>query len=153
MKMRLKKQLNNQKLLMPLFLFIVLVCNQFLFSQTMENHLWKQRVLLIYTEDKNSADYQQQISLLEKEIEELKERKLVVYNFTKTDFLVNFESAWKNSNELFTKFNPNKATFKIWLIGLDGGIKLAQPTVLSKEKLFAIIDGMPMRKREIRNNN
>ncbi|WP_445749653.1 DUF4174 domain-containing protein [Polaribacter sp.] len=117
----------------------------------MENHLWKNRVLLIFTEDKNSTDYQQQISLLEKEIEELKERKLVVYSFTKTDFLVNFESTWRNSNELFTKFNPKKAKFKIWLIGLDGGIKLAQSTNLSTEKLFAIIDGMPMRKREIQN--
>ena len=39
------------------------------------------------------------------------------------------------------------------LIGLDGGIKLEQIQILSAEKLFAIIDGMPMRKREIRKNN
>ncbi|MDP5094209.1 MAG: DUF4174 domain-containing protein, partial [Polaribacter sp.] len=55
--------------------------------------------------------------------------------------------------ELFLKYNPKNTPFKVMLIGLDGGIKLAQSTVLSKEKLFAIIDGMPMRKREIRNNN
>lgn len=138
---------------MRLLFFIVLVCNQVLFGQTMENHLWKNRVLLIFTEDKNSADYQQQISLLEKEIDELRERKLVVYSFTKTDFLFNFESTWRNSSELFTKFNPKKANFKIWLIGLDGGIKLAQTTNLSTEKLFAIIDGMPMRKREMSTKN
>jgi hypothetical protein len=36
---------------------------------------------------------------------------------------------------------------------LDGKIKLEQSTILSTEKLFTIIDGMPIRKREIRNKN
>ena len=38
------------------------------------------------------------------------------------------------------------------LIGLDGGIKLRQNSILTKEKLFAIIDGMPMRRRELKKN-
>jgi len=54
---------------------------------------------------------------------------------------------------LFSSFIPKKDVFTIRLIGLDGGIKLEQNRVLSSEKLFTVIDGMPMRKNEIRKNN
>ena len=36
------------------------------------------------------------------------------------------------------------------LIGLDGGIKLEQTTILKKKELFRIIDSMPMRMEELR---
>ncbi|MBG7611245.1 DUF4174 domain-containing protein [Polaribacter sp. BAL334] len=54
---------------------------------------------------------------------------------------------------MFSSFKPKKDVFTITLIGLDGGIKLEQNRVISSEKLFTIIDGMPIRKREIRNKN
>ena len=43
--------------------------------------------------------------------------------------------------------------FEISLIGLDGGIKLSQNEILTAEKLFGIIDQMPMRRIEVENNN
>ena len=43
--------------------------------------------------------------------------------------------------------------FEVILIGLDGGEKLRQTKVLETDKLFAIIDGMPMRRSEIIKNN
>ena len=39
------------------------------------------------------------------------------------------------------------------LIGLDGGVKLRQTEMISLDKLFTLIDGMPMRRREIKNEN
>ena len=39
------------------------------------------------------------------------------------------------------------------LIGLDGGVKLEKQEVLSMKELFSIIDAMPMRANELRNQN
>jgi hypothetical protein len=127
--------------------------SQFSFGQSMEKHQWENRLLLIFTEDKKSANYQKQITILENKIDELNERKLIVYSFTKNTFSLNFDTNWKKSVDLFSKFNPKKATFKVWLIGLDGGIKLEQQDILSVEKLISLIVGMPMRKLEIKNND
>ena len=42
-------------------------------------------------------------------------------------------------------------TFEVVLIGLDGGIKLRQTKLVSLDKLFTLIDGMPMRRNELKN--
>jgi hypothetical protein len=119
----------------------------------MENHLWKNRVLLIYASDENSQELENQFAILEKHSKELLERKIIIYSFTKKSYRLNFDNNWKKSEELFSSFIPKKDVFTIRLIGLDGGIKLEQNRELSSEKLFTIIDGMPIRKREIRNKN
>jgi len=40
--------------------------------------------------------------------------------------------------------------FSVTLIGKDGGEKLRRTTLLAPEELFAIVDAMPMRRAEIR---
>jgi hypothetical protein len=40
--------------------------------------------------------------------------------------------------------------FEIFLIGMDGGVKLRSKTPISVEELYAVIDAMPMRRREMR---
>ncbi|WP_439128384.1 DUF4174 domain-containing protein [Polaribacter sp.] len=119
------------------------------FGQNIKKHLWKNRVLLVFTNDVQSDFYKNQVLMLQEHPKELLERKLVVYRFTKNSYQYNFSGNWKKS----TKFKNEKSDFKIMLIGLDGGIKLEQTQLLSTEKLFTIIDGMPMRKRELKNKN
>lgn len=130
-----------------------MLSSHFSFGQNMEKHLWKNRVLLIYIPDEKSQELDKQFEILEKNSRELLERKIVIYSFTKKSYKLNFEDTWKKSEEVFSSFKPKKDVFTISLIGLDGGIKLEQNRVLSSEKLFAIIDGMPMRKTEIKNKN
>jgi len=120
-------------------------------GQNMEKHQWENRVLLIFADDVNNDLFQNQLKALISKERDLKERKLIIYKFTKSKFSTDFNSNWESSTKLFEKYINKKDAFKILLIGLDGGIKLEQTKVLSAEKLFAIIDGMPMRKREIRN--
>jgi hypothetical protein len=129
------------------FLFFTLVS----FGQNMDEYQWKNRVLLVFADEKNSDNLKLQIQVLENNKAELKERKIVVYKILPSLFNFNFEDNWQSSSKYFKKFNPNKTKFKVMLIGLDGGIKLEQAKILSTEKLFVLIDGMPMRKREIRN--
>lgn len=123
------------------------------FSQDLKKHQWESRVLLIFTDDKNADKFKNQIKILSENKKGLKERKLVVYQFTKNEFTTNFNEVWSSSNSLFKKIVNNKDSFKVILLGLDGGIKLEQDRILSPEKLFTIIDGMPMRKNELKRKN
>lgn len=130
-----------------------MLSSYFLFSQNMENHLWKHRVLLIYSIDKKNQKPKNQLTILREQKKKLLDRKIVVYSFTEKRYSFNFENKWENTEILYSKFNPKNEPFRVRLIGLDGEIKLEQPTILSTEKLFTIIDGMPIKKREIRNKN
>ena len=58
------------------------------------------------------------------------------------------DDKWKKSS-LFEKYSEN-GQFEVILIGLDGGVKLRKSELLSSEELFTVIDGMPMRRAEIR---
>jgi len=124
-----------------------------LLGQDLEKHQWKNRVLLIYGDDRNNADFLKQMKILSKDKEGLLERKLRIYQFAKNGFTTGFNKVWFSPNSLYKNNVNNDDGFKVILIGLDGGIKLAQNSILSTEKLFAIIDGMPMRKRELNKKN
>ena len=139
--------------LMKLMLIFFILLSLFSFGQNMEKHLWKNRVLLIYSIDEKSQKLENQLTILTEHKKKLLERKIVVYSFTEKRYSFNFKNKWENSEILYSKFNPKNELFRVILIGLDGKIKLEQPTILSTEKLFTIIDRMPIRKREIRNKN
>ena len=139
--------------LMKLMLIFFILLSLFSFGQNMEKHLWKNRVLLIYSIDEKSQKLENQLTILTEHKKKLLERKIVVYSFTEKRYSFNFKNKWENSEILYSKFNPKNEAFRVILIGLDGKIKLEQSTILSTEKLFTIIDGMPIRKREIQNKN
>ena len=93
------------------------------------------------------------ISLFRKNKEALLERKLVIYAFTEDAFRFHFDEYWQKSEKLHQRYIHKNKSFKIFLLGLDGDIKLEQSSLLTAKKLFATIDGMQMRRREIRNKN
>ena len=53
----------------------------------------------------------------------------------------------KNPGPIRQTFSPGG--FKLVLVGKDGGVKLEKDAVLQPEELFAVIDRMPMRQREM----
>ena len=69
-------------------------------------------------------------------------------NRYKTIFPENSE--WVSSSLKDELKISRKTEFEVFLLGLDGGIKLRQQEIVKTEKLFSLIDGMPMRKAEIR---
>lgn len=119
-------------------------------AQELKKYQWENRLVLIFAENKFSKLLKDQIDLFEKNTAGLKERKLKIYQFSENDYKDTFDSDWKTSTIKTKEFFTIKEKFKVVLIGLDGGIKLTQKTILSTEKLFAIIDAMPMRKSELR---
>lgn len=136
------------------FVFLIMIFSKFsaLHAQNLSQHLWKNRVILILSED-NSAFERQMLAFKANE-KGIYERSLIVYHLKSDEYeQVMPKGDVQRSTNLFKKKNQANASFELILIGLDGGIKLRQKEFLSCEKLFAIIDSMPMRSADIKNRD
>ena len=136
------------------FIFLIMIFSKFsaLHAQNLSQHLWKNRVILILSED--NAAFQRQMLAFKANEKGMYERSLIVYHLKSDEYeQVMPKSDVQKSTNLFKKKNQANASFELILIGLDGGIKLRQKEFLSCEKLFAIIDSMPMRSSELKNRD
>lgn len=126
-------------------------------GQNLDKHQWKNRILVIQSKDATSVDYQNQLKELTQSVEELKERKLVLYEITTdkyryTDFQKESELIEWNKLEDSNRQKFDEASdFQIMLIGLDGGTKLRTTDPIKQSDIFNLIDSMPMRRYEIKN--
>jgi len=144
---------------LPLKIILILTSFSFMktYGQDLEKHQWTNRVLIVRTVDTESNKYQEQVKEFTSSTEELIDRKLILYKINKDDFtLTNYQNSALNysgkvSKKLAEGILNEKDNFEIILIGLDGGIKLQQTEVLTKQELFNTIDAMPMRRNEIKN--
>lgn len=136
------------KTIFSLFIFFFMITTN---AQDLSSHQWQERVLLIFSDDTTKEIFTKQMAELSQNQEDLKERKLIVYQITPDAFRRGSgNDGWEKGNGLYKKHNTSSASFRIILLGLDGGEKLNQTKFLPAEELFVLIDGMPMRKAEIR---
>jgi hypothetical protein len=123
-----------------------------LHAQNLSQHLWKNRVIVILSED--NAAFQRQMLAFKSNKKGMNERSLIVYHLKSDEYeQVMPKRDVQKSTNLFEKYKQANASFILILFGLDGGIKLRQTDFLSCEKLFAIIDSMPMRSSELKNRD
>lgn len=122
--------------------------------QDLSSHQWEDRLILILTENTANETYQQQLDELYSDQQGLEDRKLVIYTVLPNQFKRDEETdqGWIKSGELHSNYKESDDSFEILLIGLDGGVKLRQDQFLSNRKLFDRIDQMPMRRRELQDN-
>lgn len=122
-------------------------------SQDLEHHAWKDRILILFQMDQDKEAIDLQVNELISHTSGLKERKLVVYQVRSDKWKIGLEhdSKWKPlSNNIFERYRSDSDQNEIILVGLDGGIKLRNREFMACQELFAIIDGMPMRRTELR---
>ena len=98
------------------------------------------RQILIFGNDEHPSLVQQQIALFDKEVTGIKERDLKIIIVSKDDLL----------NK---KYQIKTGLFTVILLGKDGTEKFRTDEILLPQKLFAIIDAMPMRQAEMKNTN
>ncbi|WP_179343538.1 DUF4174 domain-containing protein [Winogradskyella ursingii] len=122
-------------------------------AQQLEKHRWKNRLVLIITDNVESKLLKDQIKELKNNNRGLEDRKLVTYIILPKKYKIEIQgdSSWIESSNLFERYNSENETFKVILIGLDGSIKLEQNNILAAKKLFSTIDAMPMRQSELKN--
>ncbi len=120
-------------------------------AQSLSEYQWENRLVIIFTESKDSKKLQQQLKELESDIKGLKDRKLIIIHSLpqKHKPVLPKETRWQDSN-LYQNRKGSEDNFEVILIGLDGGVKLRQTEILETEKLFGLIDSMPMRQAELK---
>ncbi|KPM31872.1 Hypothetical protein I595_2372 [Croceitalea dokdonensis DOKDO 023] len=122
---------SNMKLILT---FIFLVTLQ-LKAQNLEEYQWRNRLLILFGDSSTEA-FLRQKQLLTKEKAALEERAILIF---------------EGNRELQEQLQLNAEFEGIILIGKDGGVKHKKPFTVQPEAIFSMIDGMPMRKAEIRN--
>jgi hypothetical protein len=123
-------------------------------AQDINAHQWKERVLIVMAANKDSELLHQQIAIFTQNEEGLNERKLLVYLATPQEYaLYNPKGIdWKSDSVLYENYQSRDTEMELVLIGLDGGIKYRTYSLTPALEIFTIIDGMPMRQSEMRNN-
>ncbi len=147
-------QNEDMKFLATIFL---LTLSMTLFSQNVENYQWRKRVVIVYTSDIHSDVYRNQIADLISDMPSWEERKLVLIQVSQNQYKMGTDedASWQDieHKDFWARAQKLKDPFTFELIGLDGGSKYVSNHFLPREQLFALIDGMPMRKAELRGKN
>jgi len=102
----------------------------------LNQYLWKNRIILTFTDDEDHAD------LIKLKVE-MKENNCEILNRNLLHF--HFSNDGKTGNQT----TKNDQSFRILLIGKDGGIKYESNQYVSLIQLFKLIDSMPMRQDEM----
>lgn len=106
-------------------------------AQNLEGFKWKNRLVILFGEKLPEALAHQKETLLNCNAG-LKDRDILILE----------------ANDLIKAQLKIASDFQgLVLIGKDGGIKLQQSFTVPVKKLFVLIDGMPMRKSELRKKN
>lgn len=140
----------HTKLLLSLLFMLHLLTS--VIGQNLSEHIWENRLILILADNETNTTYQAQLEELRSLPVAMKERKLLVYQITPNAYqkgMGNIEK-WIIGDVLYKTYKATNSNFEIILIGLDGGIKLRETTLVTAEKLFVLIDSMPMRSNELR---
>lgn len=112
---------------------------------------WKNRILLVFSSDQNDKQ-QQQLDMFSTNRTGLKERDMLVFYIKKQTVKGPDEKTYDKeaAEQLRKKYQVADDAFSVILIGKDGTQKLQQNEILTMNKLFAVVDVMPMRRREMR---
>lgn len=97
------------------------------------------RKLLIFAGETNNHLAQQQLDLLSRAASGVKERAIKI-------------TVAEKESPLFKKYNADTAQYTVILVGKDGFEKYRTNKIVETDQLFAIIDAMPMRRREMKKN-
>ena len=103
----------------------------------LDAYRWENRPVLIFAASADDPDYRTQRDALEGAAEGLRDRAIVVLSDTRPG----------DGGALRRRLGPRG--FELLLFGKDGGLKLRETRPVSAEALFATIDAMPMRRREM----
>lgn len=120
-------------------------------AQDLSQHRWKDRLILLLSDDLADPELRKQQQVLQGVKQELSDRKIIVYTVT-PQFLYRGSKEMMKSpeNALYSNYKKGTTSFEVILLGLDGGVKLRENRLVKPEELFELIDRMPMRRAELR---
>lgn len=118
----------------------------------LNDHKWKDRVLLIFSPNTYTHHYRDQVRELKSAKNGIQERDLKVYHILQeSSASVKGEIIeGEETDPLLSEFDVSPSEYTVILIGKDGTEKLRTNETLSARRLFKEIDAMPMRKLEMK---
>ena len=121
-------------------------------SMDLDQFKWKNRLLFIFAPEEGDSIFQALQSEISTQPDEISERDLVVFKIFETgpSYQQNIQIDTRTAAAIRTKFAAPPGQFTCILVGKDGGIKLRQDSQVKLEKVFNLIDAMPMRREEMR---
>ncbi len=131
---------------------LILFAGTQLSAQDIEQYRWKNRLVLLLTDHPEDQALQKQLKVFESNLEGLKERKLEIIHLCPDQIRIWDPAAdilSKSDGQIYQKYRSKSTSFEMVLIGLDGGEKLRTASPISLDRLFAVIDAMPMRRWEL----
>ncbi|MCC5941958.1 MAG: DUF4174 domain-containing protein [Balneolaceae bacterium] len=119
----------------------------------LSDYRWENRVLILYANSALDDQYTNQMQVFSNHRDGMEERDLIIISLFNegSSFLGDKTISLQSTESLIGKFAPDEETYKLILIGKDGGVKLQSESTITAENLFGLIDSMPMRRQEMRN--
>lgn len=116
------------------------------------DYRWENRLVLVFAPSRENTHYLKQDSEFEGKAYELNDRDIIVFELIEAgqSKMAEMNLTGKQQSLLRTEFNVAADDFELILIGKDGAVKLREKQPVPSGDLFALIDGMPMRKEEMR---
>jgi len=102
----------------------------------LSRYLWKNRIILTFADDEDHPDLIKLKAEIKENDCEFLNRDLLHFHFS-------------NDHKIGNITTTNDQSFRILLIGKDGGIKYESNRSVSLIQLFKVIDSMPMRQDEM----
>ena len=136
-----------------LLILILMVMAQFVNGQgnMLEQYRWENRLILFFGSGVD-ASVEKQITELEKDSAGITDRDLLIFHIDRksVQFIQKTSNPSLSAEQLRSRYDIKRDEFRYILIGKDGGVKYNKKDFVPNETLFSIIDAMPMRKREMR---
>jgi hypothetical protein len=126
-----------------LFVFMTAIQPPSLKRWLAENQ-WKHRIILVYAPTDTDPALKQQQAILAADPVGLSERDVLIREL-RADQLSEEDRAF-----LQQSLNITGNSFRLLLIGKDGGVKIRQTRPITLNQLFGTIDGMYMRQQEMK---
>ena len=119
-------------------------------AKTLRDYLWQHRILLLFSPSADHMLLQQQVDLWQANVAGLNERDILIFHVFPDQ--VKGADAWDGEapQKLRQQYQVESHEFCVILIGKDGSEKMRTYELLPQKELYAVVDAMPMRQREMR---
>ncbi|MCJ8507008.1 DUF4174 domain-containing protein [Rhizobium lemnae] len=112
---------------------------------------WNHRIVVVFADRSDEANYVQQMASLRDAQEALAERDMLIISVVSDVAAIIDKPQLKlDADSLRKRFGAKGRGFRAVLIGKDGGAKLSSNRPITPAELFSTIDAMPMRQSEMR---
>ena len=122
-------------------------------AQSLNDYKWKNRLIFLVGDTIKSQQLQDQLTLFMNEKEEMAERDVLLFMVNDTDVVSDEKAPSAISAAELRKVAHIDSGFEgVLLLGKDGGYKLKKGFLVEPDTIFDLIDSMPMRQFENKNN-